>query len=220
VEGDVTAILLALGATGAGRGEALALAARTHGWEAVLPFLTSPMGLEADPDGEGAFDDLDDLERDSGAAAVAALNAVAAHDPDMAQAGLMAWGRDRVLHEDLILSGESFQGLSWIRALPPGLEVGGDLDLRGCGNLAALPDGLAVGCDLWLGFCVALKSLPSGLRVGGDLVLEGATGILGLPGDLILGGDLILDHGCPLHRLSERKFKAMAPGFEGGMDRW
>ena len=55
-------------------------------------------------------------------------------------------------------------------ALPEGLSVGGDLDLRGT-PITALPEGLSVGGGLYLRG-TQITALPEGLSVGGSLDLD------------------------------------------------
>ena len=49
-----------------------------------------------------------------------------------------------------------------ITSLPEGLEVGGDLYLTNCTNLASLPEGFKVGKSLLLGNCTSLTSFWQG----------------------------------------------------------
>jgi len=79
-----------------------------------------------------------------------------------------------------------------IQSLPPGLEVGGYLNLESCKNLKSLPDGLKVEGDLYLDN-TSIQSLPPGLEVGGALYLKG-TPIQSLPPDLEVGGALYLSN--------------------------
>ena len=60
---------------------------------------------------------------------------------------------------------------------PPGLRVGGDLNLAECTALTALPPDLTVGRSLDLRGCAALAALPPDLTVGGSLDLRGCAAL-------------------------------------------
>ena len=81
------------------------------------------------------------------------------------------------------------KGFYKITSLPYGLEVGGDLNLRGT-NITSLPSGLKVGGDLSLDG-TKITSLPAALKVDGDLDLRD-TKITSLPDGLKVGGSLKL----------------------------
>lgn len=109
---------------------------------------------------------------------------------------------------------DSTEGYCPIQELPEGLDVKGDLELRGCSELESLPSDMTVGGslviagspisklslqssqsiegDLELTGC-NIESLPDGLRVTGNLKLNGLP-IKSLPKRLTVGGDLILHH--------------------------
>ena len=79
-----------------------------------------------------------------------------------------------------------------IRALPAGLRVGGDLELRNCFRLERLPDGLSVGGSIVLEDCDALAELPNPLRVRGSLTITGGQSLEHLPASLHVYGDFHL----------------------------
>jgi hypothetical protein len=134
-------------ATGASYWEAIGLVAGASGAAAV----------------EGLWRDWSARERDA-QAVVAALDTVADHAPEVADAWLNTWlaGRGRI-EGDLILYAHG-----WITRLPEGFSVEGYLDLDGTA-IRALPVGLQVGGNLSVGGCLGLTGLPAGLEVGGSL---------------------------------------------------
>jgi hypothetical protein len=116
---------------------------------------------------------------------LSALNRIARTDPEGANATLGAWLAGRTLEGSLDLSKRT-----WVRSLPEGLTVRGNLFLKDQPAFAVLPKNLTVGRDLDLTGC-PLTALPSGLEVGGHLNLRG-TDVAALPEDLKLGGSLSL----------------------------
>lgn len=103
-------------------------------------------------------------------------------------------------------------GCTGLKALPAGLKVRVDLDLRDCVGLKALPAGLTVGRDLLLCGCVGLKTLPKGLIVGGNLDLSICAGLTELPKGLTVRGDLDL-YDCT-------GLKELPAGLKVGNDLW
>ena len=78
-----------------------------------------------------------------------------------------------------------------ITSLPAGLQVGGDLYLKGT-SITSLPAGLQIGRDLYL-MDTKITSLPADLKVGGSLTLRKSK-ITSLPAGLQVGGDLYLTY--------------------------
>jgi hypothetical protein len=126
-------------------------------------------------------------------------------DPSGANAVLNAYLAGRTVAGGLILD-----GCGWLKSLPSGLAVGGDLGLRGT-RLTALPRDLRVGGYLDLAgsaivgfpdgfllprdcFCLGtpLTGVPEGFRVGGTLDLQD-TCMTALPAGLWVGGTLWLN---------------------------
>lgn len=124
-----------------------------------------------------------------GAEPIMALLGIAAASPRLANNLLQVWLRDRHLDATLDLI-----GIPWVKALPSGLVVEGDLCLSGLA-LRHLPGGLNVGGNLEIANCLRLERLPDGLRVGGDLWADGCQSLSRLPADLVVDGDLLL-RGC------------------------
>jgi hypothetical protein len=168
--------LLALQATGAAKGEAFGLVAKTHDPARVQEALRTALLL-----GGEAGAALDGYE------AAALLGAIASHAPGLAQWGLAAWGEDRLV-DDLDLADQD-----WVQALPDGLVVEGDCDVRGCRNL---------------------RALPRRLRVEGCLIVFGCSTLVALPEDLEVGRNLMLDADCGLFDVSDRLLRRMAPGLQ------
>jgi hypothetical protein len=206
--------LNAMEATGMPEGDALGLAALTHGRDAVAPLVEGVLGGQDLPD---AFD-------------IAFLDGIAGSDGELAQLGLVAWGRADRWHEDLDLSSRS-----WITCWPFGLKAGGSLNLSDCVNLTRLPEGLGVINHLDLTGCAALTALPDDLRVGADLCLEGCCRLTDLPNGLKVGrpdsdfeydGEGYYEHGgflrlkgCPLAALSDDVIRAKVTTLLGGIVR-
>jgi hypothetical protein len=85
----------------------------------------------------------------------------------------------------------------WLRSLPEGLAVAGDMHLEGDVGLTSLPDGLSVGGDLWLAGS-GLRSLPKGLRVDGDVnLMKCPRWDRRIPPDARIGGKIHSDWGLP-----------------------
>lgn len=78
-----------------------------------------------------------------------------------------------------------------IASLPAGLQVGGDLYLKGT-SITSLPAGLQIGRGLYL-MDTKITSLPADLKVGGSLTLRNSK-ITSLPAGLQVGGDLYLTY--------------------------
>lgn len=91
-----------------------------------------------------------------------------------------------------LLARWSREGQAPLAALPAGLRVRGDLELRQCRQLARLPDDMVVGGSIRLEGCSSLASLPAGLAVAGDLAIVGAPRLRELPAGLRVGGSLRL----------------------------
>jgi hypothetical protein len=111
-------------------------------------------------------------------------------DPTGANAALQAFldGNPGLWDLDLF-------GLSWVRSLPDGLSVGGDLYLSGT-QVRQLPQRLTVGGDLQLGDA-PLSALPDDLQVGGNLDADGS-GLVSLPAGALLGQDVFLRRTAPI----------------------
>jgi hypothetical protein len=171
--------LAALRATGADFLEALALVVQAHGTEGVAPCIQDWMAIWRDLRFALPF-----------------LDGVAALDENLAQAVLSAWGRDRRVHGDLAF-GHDGSG-SWIRSLPPGMVVEGDVRVFNRGRAPDLPEGFNVRGDMWLLFA-EIASMPRGLVVGGNLNLA-HTPLERLPRGLFVGGYLNL-HGSGIRTL-------------------
>jgi hypothetical protein len=174
-------LLAAFLATGAEPQEGLALVAQALGAQAALPLLAEWL-------------------RQGGAWrgvrwTLSSLDCIAELRPDLAQAGLSAWGAEWVNAEGSLLAGSEFRfnDRTWITALPEGLRVAGHLDLAGTG-LMALPSSLDVGGNLWLNE-TPLTRLPDGFAVRGHLGLRGCRSLVALPQGLDVGDDLFLE-GC------------------------
>jgi hypothetical protein len=138
---------------------------------------------------------------------VAALDAIAAVDPEGANACLQVWLSDpRTRLHDLDLAGRD-----WVRCLPEGLTLKGALTLDGCDNLTALPEGMQIRLQVFADRCTSLASLPASLEAtwvglahcpnlrklperfrvkGGDLHLEACPALEALPDGLRVDGDL------------------------------
>jgi hypothetical protein len=162
-----TAIL----ATGASPKDALGMVAGIHGAQATLPSLLEALA-ELDRGWDGP----------SGLSAVHLLKALGDDHPDLALAGLRAWGWDRRIEGSLYLGCDL-----WLTNLPEGLRMDYDLILTNSG-ITALPDGLWVGGRLDLTE-TPLVTLPGGLWVGSDLDLTGCGRWDGrIPKDAHVGG--------------------------------
>jgi hypothetical protein len=156
-------------ATGAPQGEAFAMVAQVMGPDAALPAFRAWLDLQTEKVALGALVDA------------------AGANPELAQLGLLAWGRGRHFKEGLNLHGQS-----WVQALPEGLMVGGDLGLDRTAVLALPPD-LQVTGSLRLQETL-IVILPQGLNLTGKLDLCRSR-IRTLPYKLSMRGNLDL-RGC------------------------
>ncbi len=91
-----------------------------------------------------------------------------------------------------VLGRRSLEAQSPLRALPPGLQVAGNLQVRQARHLTGVPEDWRVGGSIHLEGCSALRSLPEGLVVHGDLVIKAAPSLLKLPAGLRVEGSLRL----------------------------
>lgn len=81
-------------------------------------------------------------------------------------------------------------GNEFLRGLPEILDVGGDLRLPRCTNLAVMPRWLKVAGDADLTFCTAITGLPTDVEIGSSLDLTGCTSLERLPSGLAVGQTL------------------------------
>ena len=146
---DVSAMLLAIEATGASRLEALAWTAERYGPKAVQSYWESWARINAD----------------TPAAVIRSLGELAVASPEAAQVWFNRWGEDRQVDH---LHAE---GCAWITTLPHGLSANKHLWLDRSG-ITSLPDGLTLGGNLDLSQ-TPIVALPEGLDVGGYLFLVG-----------------------------------------------
>ena len=162
----------------------MALASHACGNEAVLPLLMDRLARFRKTEKVITF-----------------LDAVAIVGPDLARAGLLAWGGGRNVNDILDLSERE-----WVHALPVDLSVTSRVLLRGCVGLKALPSGMRVGDSLDLAGCASLDSLPHDLVVEDDLYLawdrDTRRETKGLPE-------------CPLAALPVKAIRAMTSGIRG-----
>jgi hypothetical protein len=142
---EVQTVLDAILATGASRAEAWQLLGQGLGWPRLLLGFTAELRALGDDWGR----------------VTAVLAEFAQVDGTLAQAGLLAWGRNRRLPGDL-----DARGITWLVALPDGLTVEGNLWMNQT-PLNRLPDGLKVGGWLCLrGCCLWDGRVPRGTRIG------------------------------------------------------
>lgn len=150
-------------------------------WEALTMVGTMPLGADFALGEWMAF-----LSRDPGEAEpFLVLTEIANSAPVLADQYLQVWLRGRHIRGSLF-----FASLPWIRSLPAGLTVDGDVVLTWSKALERLPDDLYIGGSLELVGCAALKSLPAGLRVGGNLWVVSCQALQGLPSDILVEGNL------------------------------
>jgi hypothetical protein len=164
------------------------MAAGASPWSALGMIAVTPKGLRT---ARKAWKDLL-ATQPRGLDPLGALIDLGEWAPRLADEFLARWLKDRHLDASLDLS-----GLDWVRSLPNGLVVEGDLILSGCASLIRLPRGLQVGGDLVVSDCPALQTLPRDFRIGGDLILRRCRALGRLSLGCFVGGHIDFKD-CPI----------------------
>jgi hypothetical protein len=138
-------------------------------------------------------------------AAQDALNLWIASRDNRIDGNLFAWNATwlRALPKGLVVFGDLIARGSAIEALPDGLDIRGDLDLTGCINISALPEGLKVGGSCSLVGLKNLEVIPEGVRIGESVDLRMCSGLRRLPASMNRVGGYLDINGTAIRTLPD-----------------